>query len=166
MKERIWRILHADPQEPPELVLSRCRYDSVHCWSSGPGAVKIALYLQHASHDGQPIDDADSASARFAYRSFHPEPIRFTRSVRVEGGQVDRHDPEKAFELPAGRTTNQRYRTARLPDAIGVTRGPNGAQVTADIELGQADAHDSFHAEASLSVSFPEGGPPKCPCCS
>lgn len=165
MKEKIWRVLHADPQEPAERVLSRCGDDSVHCWSSGPGAIKVALYLQHQSHAKQAGED-DRAMARFAYRSFHPDPVRFTRVIKVKGGEADSHDPDEEFELIAGRTNRRQYRTAVLPDAVGITRSPNGAQVTAVTELGQEDAHGSFHAEPSFSVSFPEGGQPKCPCCS
>jgi hypothetical protein len=166
MKEKIWHALHADPQEPPDRVLSRCRDESVHCWNSGPGAIKLALFLQNHSDEATQTGERDRAAVRFAYRSFHPDPVRFTRSVKVKGGEADRHDPDEEFELLAGRTARRRYRTAILPDSVGVTRGPYGAQVTATTELGQDDGHGSFHAEPRLSVSFPEGGRRKCPCCS
>lgn len=166
---RIWKkVSGEEPKEPADRVLENCGVGpGIRCWSSWAGALELAIYLQrHAeddTEDGRPTKD-ENAKIRIAYRSFHPEPVRFTRKYEINGGSLASHDALKLFNAAPGRTIGQRSMTARIPDAVSVRRGPNGSQIEAEIVFVDGGLQPSGETHAQLSLLFPDGEL-KCFCC-
>jgi hypothetical protein len=162
----IWRKLTGEePQNSAERVLSRCKQrDSVDCWSSPSGALQMAVFLeQHSDEHGDPV--GKRAKVRVAYRTFHPRPVLFTRSVECIGGTVDDYDPAMQLEMMAGRNGARRYRTGIVPNVVNVERGANGAQIDTQIMFAQTNLQLDGNGETCLSVVFPNGEAPECSCC-
>lgn len=153
------------PQTPAERVLSRCKkMESVDCWSSPSGALQVAVFLeQHADEHGDAV--GGRAKVRVAYRTFHPQPVAFTRSVGCVGGTVGSHDPGTQLEMMAGRNGARRYRTGIVPDVVDVERGSNGTQVDAQITFAPTMLQLAGEGNAHFSVVFPDGEAPECSCC-
>jgi hypothetical protein len=164
MPGRIWKILHAEPEEPAARVLSRCSRDTVDCWHSDNHHVKLALFLQTHGPGEAPAPPGE-AKVCIAYESYHPAPLRFTRELRATGGTLDPHNPGEVLELAAGRNRGRNYRSAILPQWVAVQRQPEGvAKIDAHIEV--LNGSPALDAEPfPLSVTFPEKDPVPCSCC-
>lgn len=161
----IWHSrLGGKSMTPAERVLDRCRHVSVYCWSSTVGALEMALFLELHSDPGG-AEAPFRAKAMIAYRSFHPELIEFTWEVLCHGGQVDAHDVDAPHHIMTGRTAAEACRSNVLPCAVGVERGPDGAQVEAHIQFHQKGPQVSDGGIEIFSVAFPSGEDLQCPCC-
>ena len=163
---RIWRNFSGDePKVPADLVLESCGGDGIHCWDSTSGALEMAMFLQPHLENGQQLP-AGRARVRFAYRSFHPEPVEFTRRLTCSGGTLAPHEEEKMFTLMSGRLAGKRHRTAFVPDAVEVTRGSAGVQVDAHVTFASPRLQLDNDGHEPFSVDFPEGQGFDCCCCS
>jgi hypothetical protein len=123
----------------------------------------MAVFLeQHAEEHGSHGDK--QAKVRVAYRTFHPQPVQYTRSVECVGGTVGDHDPVKKLAMMAGRSGARRYRTGIVPDAVSV-EGLSGTQVNAKIAFARTRLQLDGEGEAQFSVVFPEDEDLECSCC-
>jgi hypothetical protein len=161
---KIWEFISGEESKgPADRVLERCgNRPGIGCWTSPPGALTVAVYLQRHEENGDPLAP-DEALIRIAYRSYHPSPVKFRRAFECEGGQIDQYDQAKVVKTAVGRQPGQPSITARVPEEIGIKRGPNGSQLEAKISF-VGKLQPSGGDRVSLSVLYPEGGAP-CLCC-
>jgi hypothetical protein len=147
------------PKDAAGRVLGSCDSKEVHCAESRDSRLTIAAFLQH---HGKSEEEADTATLRIAYRTYHPEPISFRRTVECFGGMLSEYDPDETLQLASGRTSGRPYLEAMVPDGINVTRGANGAQVNLTM---QAMPEEPVELKEILTILFPDRGRPACPCC-
>jgi hypothetical protein len=124
----------------------------------------MALFLNLHSDPGR-AGAPRRAKAMIACRSFHPEPIEFKWEVLCHGGRVDAHDVDASHHIMTGRTAAEACRSNVLPYAVGVERGPDGAQVEARIQFCDGGLQLNNGGIEVFSVAFPGGEDIQCPCC-
>ena len=159
------KVFGHEPKRPAELVLSRCRQETgLHCWTSTKGALEIAVFLQRHPDQASTVTD-DEANVRIAYRSWHPEEIKFTRKMDCENGTLESHDPKQPFKMLTGRVVAHSHRSEIVPDGVRVTRGPGGAKIEAVLTFDPSGPKVSETGTAEFSFSFPAGESVACLCC-
>jgi hypothetical protein len=136
----------------------------VACWMDPATGVEMAFFLQQHGDPETGEIPLDRADVRIAYRTFHPTPIEFTRSVRARGGSLEDYDPGQVLELPSGRTEGKPYRDSVLPEAVSLKRNGDGALVDAHVDF-VATIHIGEMRDPAFTVEFRSDDKPSCPCC-
>jgi hypothetical protein len=163
-KRKIWKLLGAEPKTQAQRVLGSCKKDTVDCWRSDDYEIRLAVFLQTHRH-GSAAPQERYAKVCIAYESHHPRPIELRRRLRVAGGTLGEYDAEEVIELPSGRNRGRSYRSALLPQWVGVERQPEGvAKIDAHLRL-MGNTPTANPESFGLSVTFGEQEPLPCPCC-
>lgn len=159
---KIWRRKPV-ADSPAERVLERCEWDSVNCWHSPGRETHIAVFLQR--HPDQEKGGEESVKVKIAYKTFHPASVPFKRRYECFGGSLEEHDDSEGFQLMAGGQSGKQMRSALVPDGVRVERGPNGAEVNAEITFGETDLPLGKSNPVKFSVAYSEGEELVCSCC-
>jgi hypothetical protein len=165
MGGKVWKLLGGEPQTRSQTVLSRCKKGTVDCWRSNDHHIRVAVFLQSHS-DGSGAQPPGYAKVCIAYESYHPAPMKFTRTLAVAGGLLGKYDSAEELQLPAGRNRGRNYRSEILPQWVPVQRQLAGvAKIDALIDVVNTPPALSGGSPFELSVTFPDQDPVACSCC-
>lgn len=157
------KLVRFEPKSRADMVLSRCRDSTVHCYDNPARSLKLALFLEAHAEEGP--ERVERVRAAFAYRNHQPETVRFTRSIVAEEGvMVAPHDAEEILEILAAKE-DQTFAAGLARRAVRVTRCEDDANVSGIVVFVDEDGRPRGEKVRRVVVLPKAGDPLECSCC-